>query len=383
MHQVAAAHNSEYSSPPQVVYSAPGSIALFGEHAESVGGTVMVGAVSQRMTVAISRRHDSSLRFYSMNFGERKKTSINTLKWRREDRWANNSKGVIAGLLEMGCKLPGLEVTIGGNVPIHVGMASSSAICVATAAALNQLLELGLSRQDMIRLAVEAESVFQQRPVGSAAAAAAVLAQPGQVMLWNSDIWTHRMLTFFGPSVTLMWVDPQVPTTEEEIAMVDQRLEEARGCSGFIGDIPGGEGLLRSGDQADTAAIGSMPEEVRRGCKHLRDDEARIAEAVQALEQADPIRFGKCLYRSHESLRDLYEISNPEIDWLVRRRDQSAGILGGRRIGFGAAASMVVLLEHAAVPEYEEKLQEYERIFGFRPHWKILHFGGGLESVPS
>ncbi|MFW6362218.1 MAG: galactokinase [Spirochaeta sp.] len=377
MNQVVEAHKKEFAVDPNVSYCAPGTIALFGEHAESAGGTVMIGAIERFMTVAVSRRRDNSLRFYSSTFQERKKTSISTLKWRREDRWANNSKGVIYGLLQMGFTVPGLEFTIGGDVPSGVGLGSSTAICVATAAALNDLLDLQLSQHEIIRLAVEAETLFQQRPAGAAAAAAALMIQPGQLMLWESSSWRYRLLPFFSGNIVLLWIDPQVPTTEEEIEMVQQRHEEARGCLDFLSDTPVTEGLLRLGDDIGPAGLGEMSEEVRRGCKHLRDDEARLQDAVQAIEQDDPVKFGKCLQRSHESLRDLYEISNPEIDWLVRRRDTVPGVLGGRRTGIGASASIIILMEQNALDGYMEKLQEYERIFGFHPIHQQLALSGG------
>ena len=377
MNRVQSAHSQEYSKAPDVAVSAPGTVPLFGEHSESAGGNVMICAVQQRMSVAVSRRSDNSLRFFSATLGERKKTSVATLKWRREDRWANNCKGVIASLQSRNYTVPGLEFTIDGNVPAKVGLGSSSAICIATVVALNKLLKLGLSTADMIAVAVEAESAFQSSVVSSAAVAASLLSKPGHIMVWNPQSGQYSYYPFFSSVSRLIWIDPQVPTTREEIRMIQQRLSEAQGCVDLLVNNSTQDSLLRLSDADLAHGIGTMPEDVRRGCLHLRDDESRLTDAVAALEHHDPHRFGKLLYRSHDSLRDLYEISNPEIDWLVRRRDTVPGVYGGRRVGFGASASLVVLIEHSALDDYIDKLPEYERIFGFTPRWNIIDLSGG------
>ncbi|GAB6091303.1 galactokinase [Spirochaeta dissipatitropha] len=377
MNKVVTAHRREFSAVPDLAISAPGTISFLGEHSESAGGRVLIGALEERMTVAVSVRKDTSLRFYSETFDERKKTSISTLKWRREDRWANNSKGVIFGFMERGIKVPGLEVTIGGDVPNQVGLGSSSAICVATAVALDRLLQTSMSADELIRISVEAESVFQDLSSGKASCAAALLSEPGSLMIWDSSSDSSSTVPFVLPDTKILWVDPQVPITAEEREMVEQRLKEAQGCVDILNERMIPDGLLRSGETGIPKGMGSMPEDVRRGCKHLRDDEQRLSEAILALQERDAARFGRCLYRSHDSLRDLYEISNPEIDWLVRRRDAVSGVLGGRRTGINASASIVLLVQHDAIDEYMEKLQEYERIFGFTPNWRLLSLAGG------
>ena len=100
--QIIVHHESEYGEKPSVITSAPGKVDLLGEHGEVSQGYVLSLAIDRRFYIAASLRSDNSLRFFSANLNERKKSTIAGLKYKREDRWANYSKGVIDALIHMG-----------------------------------------------------------------------------------------------------------------------------------------------------------------------------------------------------------------------------------------------------------------------------------------
>ena len=112
----------------------------YGEHTDYNEGYVLQAALNRSVEVAVSRRKDNSLKFLPPDLNERKRTTIANLKYKREDRWANYPKGVIYLLLQMGTEIRGLDITIRGTVPFGIGLGASAALCVATVAALRQLL---------------------------------------------------------------------------------------------------------------------------------------------------------------------------------------------------------------------------------------------------
>ena len=93
--QIISLHEKEYGAAPTAIASAPGKVDLLGEHAEYAQGFVLSLGIDRRFFVAASQRTDNSLRFFSANLNERKKSTIAGLKYKREDRWANYCKGVI------------------------------------------------------------------------------------------------------------------------------------------------------------------------------------------------------------------------------------------------------------------------------------------------
>ena len=112
MKQVNDAHETEYEALPDVVVSAPGRFHLLGEHSWFCKDKTLSMAVNLPVYVAVSIREDSSLRFYFPQLNERKRASLTSLKFRREDRWANAVKAIIYGFTSGGFDLKGMNITI-------------------------------------------------------------------------------------------------------------------------------------------------------------------------------------------------------------------------------------------------------------------------------
>ncbi|MDR3167159.1 MAG: galactokinase, partial [Treponema sp.] len=93
----------------------------------------------------------------------------------------------------------------------------------------------------------------------------------------------------------------------------------------------------------------------------------RVYDAEQVIKKADFSVLTKLIFHSHESLRDLYEVSCPEIDWLVKRAQEIDGVLGSRMTGQGFGGCTYTILNETAITEYQRRLEDYERIFGFHP----------------
>jgi galactokinase len=114
-------------------------------------------------------------------------------------------------------------------------------------------------------------------------------------------------------------------------------------------------------------SMGNLPEEIRRRCMHIVQELSRVGDAEDALKKADLAAFSKLSYHSHESLRDLYEVSCPEIDWLVKRAQELEGVLCSRMTGDGFGGCTFTFIKEAVIDDYKKRLEDYERIFGFHP----------------
>ncbi|GHV81337.1 hypothetical protein AGMMS49944_31280 [Spirochaetia bacterium] len=114
-------------------------------------------------------------------------------------------------------------------------------------------------------------------------------------------------------------------------------------------------------------SMGDLSEEVRRRSMHVVQEIHRVYEAEDALKRQDFPLLSKVLLHSHESLRDLYEVSCPEIDWLVKRAQEIDGVIGSRMTGQGFGGCTYTIIPESAMGEYRRRLEDYERIFGFHP----------------
>jgi galactokinase len=116
---------------------------------------------------------------------------------------------------------------------------------------------------------------------------------------------------------------------------------------------------------------------------HIVQELSRVNDAGEALKKGDLPALTRLFFHSHESLRDLYEVSCPEIDWLVKRAQEIDGVLGSRMTGQGFGGCTYTLISENAVEEYRRRLDDYERIFGFHPLTYEVRIAGGARVVPA
>jgi galactokinase len=156
-------HRKEYEiddGGAVVVAEAPGRIHYLGEHGESKAALLLSSAIDRCIRVAVSARKDNSLRFFAADLGERKRTTLVNLKYKREDRWSNYIKVAIHVFAELGYPVKGLNFTVAGNIPQQIGLASSSAIEVAAAIALRGFLKASVSDRELLSRLNASQLVF-------------------------------------------------------------------------------------------------------------------------------------------------------------------------------------------------------------------------------
>ena len=128
-------------------------------------------------------------------------------------------------------------------------------------------------------------------------------------------------------------------------------------------------------------SMGNLPEEIRRRSMHIVQEIRRVSDADDSLKRSDLSSFTKIISHSHESLRDLYEVSCPEIDWLVKRAQEINGVVASRMTGHGFGGCTYTFIREEVVEEYKKRLEDYERIFGFHPVIHEMKLASGCRVV--
>jgi len=373
--QITFHHENEYGAKPFVIASAPGKLDLLGEVSQ---GIVLSFPIDRRFYVAASRRADSSLRFYSVNFKERKKSTIAGLKFKKEDRWANYSKGVIDALINMGFGVRGMNLTFLSEVPMGIGLASSSAFTVAAACGIEELLELHLSDAQIVEAARYSESHFMNLYEDIRSPMLSYHTRSGH--LAHFDVRTLKMdyIPFPPYPAAMLVTDSRVPgnMADEVKYEID---ESCRECVQVLDPEDTGLMLEDLSREDLSSMIEGLSERSRRVCLHIIRENARINEFRKSLKNQTHEIAGRVLIRSHESLRDLLEISCPELDWLVKRAVETEGVYGSRMVGRGYGGCTITFLDERLKGGYEERLEEYDRIFGFKASVFQVKPGDGVQ----
>jgi len=381
MNDIVRFHTAEYGHEPEVIVSAPAAISLMGEHTDYNDGRVLGFAVDRYLTVGVSRREDLSLRFYSANLNERKRTTVPNIKFKREDRWANYQKGVLHELLQLGYKLPGMEFTVSSSIEPGIGMGSSASLGVASAFAVSKLLGANLSEFQIIQSATMAESAFVgiEQPLSDQLVTTA--ARKGRVILLDLHTLEYEHIRYVSEDIKLILTASNVPVVSPHEELRERRLKCGE-CVALFKDRNLGSKLSEFTSTDLHNSMGMVPEELRRICLHVIEENERVSEAAAFLKRPDLVSFGRLMNRSHESLRDNYEVSCPEIDWLVKRAWEVEGVLGSRLIGPGFGGCTLSLIKSEAVDEYREHIKEYDRIFGFSPQVTVIDIVDGVREAP-
>ncbi|MCX7026915.1 MAG: galactokinase [Spirochaetes bacterium] len=382
MKDIFAIHQAEYETLPVNVASAPAVVKLLGEHTASSEGLVLAAAISFEMRVAVSLRKDSSIRFFAADLGERKRASVGSLKYKREDRWANHVKSIYDYMGRMyDFQGKGLNVTISGSIPPGLGLGISAAVNSASALALSGLFGLNLRNEEISELACKAQSVFFEKPVPIFDYLA--MTSPGIRSLSIIDTRTakRRGVQFLDSSWNLVLTDSRVPRTSTEVEL-KQRVEDSTKCLHYL--APRGGRTLRDIKMSELDDLmGVLPEAVRRRCMHIVEETGRVFESEEALARQDAMAFGRIINKSHASLRNHYEISCPEVDWLVKRSQELEGVLCSRMTGPGFGGCIASIMKTEALDEFKKRLEEYERIFGFKAQLYETAINGGMRLVSS
>lgn len=371
MREIGPIHREEYEAEIErnesvVVAEAPGRVHFLGEHGEAGAGLLMSASINRHVRVAVSLRRDNSLRFYAADLGERKRTTLINLKYKREDRWANFIKLAIHGFADRGFPVKGLNFTLAGDIPQQVGLASSSAIEIASAVALRALFNADMDDAELLTLISEASIAFFGRDEHPLDHLIALSSRSGHFLVVDEVARTVRRIPLPFKGYRILLTDSRVPRFGVDSELKGRRSDIKKGLD-ILSHKRQGASFRDYAAEDLMESMGSLPEQIRRRCLHVVHELRRVSDAEEALRKADLPSFAKTVYHSHESLRDLYEVSCPEVDWLIKRAQEIDGVLCSRMTGQGFGGCTYTLVAETAVEEYKRRLEDYERIFGFKP----------------
>ncbi|MDR1178583.1 MAG: galactokinase [Spirochaetaceae bacterium] len=369
MKDIGPLHRAEYETEADqnnriVIGEAPGRIHYLGEHGEPGWGMFLSSAINRSVQAAVSLRKDNSLRFFAADLGERKRTTLINLKYKREDRWANYIKVAVHAFAERGFPIKGLNFTISGDIPQQIGLASSSAIEVAAAVALKGFFQARISDRELLGMLSSSASLFFGKQFNPVDYLIALSARKDHFLIVDEEKLEARTVKVPLGGYKILLMDSRVPRmgVEEELK---HRVQDIRRGLDFLSNKREGASFRDYVTSDIMESMGNLPEQIRRRCLHIVKELQRVEECQDILRKGDFASLSRLILHSHESLRDLYEVSCPEIDWLVKRAQETEGVVGSRMTGEGFGGCTYTIVDARAVDAFNHRLEDYERIFGF------------------
>jgi galactokinase len=341
---VRALFRERYGREPSVSL-APGRVNLIGEHTDYNDGFVLPVAIDRYCALAFSPNRDGLLRGYSLVERDERAVPLDAIA--RTNSWLDYAAGVVWAYGADGVALPGMDFVVGGDVPIGAGLSSSAAFELATARALMDITSASWDAARAARIAQRAENDFVAVPCGIMDQMAASVSTEGCAMLLDCRDLSFKVVPI--PSDLLVVVlDTGTRRSVGESAYRDRRslCVEAAAALG----VP----ALRD---ATVEMLERLPDPLRRRALHVVEENRRTLDLVEALRHGDERRIRALMKGSHESLRDLYEVSTPALDRMVEIASRHPAAVGARMTGAGFGGCAVALVRAPAVDDFARDVE--------------------------
>lgn len=354
----------EFGQPPTVVTSAPGRVTVIGDHTDYTQGLSLVLPTAHTTFVAVRPRTDGTLRMVSGNPppGEpvRWAGTLADLTPHRSTDWPDYLCGVVWALGERGYPTTGLDVAVIGCLPLGAGVGASASLTCAFARACDRAWGLALDSDsgaiELAEAAWDAESDYVGFPCGRLDTHTILRCGADQAVMLDfttaPPTLTLYPLYFHHYGLRILVID----TRDRRDDWMDEFVRRSREA-GLAALELGVASLRELADAADgVARVSTIAEDVlRRRARHAVTEDRRVAAAAAALGGLAPaherfVEIGALMLASHESLRDDYDASTPQLDLAVSAAT-AGGALGARLAGAGFGGSAIALVRATAAEQ--------------------------------
>ncbi|WP_304062298.1 galactokinase [Pedobacter glucosidilyticus] len=346
----------KFNEPPLVVCS-PGRVNLIGEHTDYNMGFVLPAAVNKAAYMAISKRDDDKIVLVAADMDDEIETSLNNYSF-SEKGWPNYVICIVDQLLKANKQIKGFNAVISGDVPLGAGMSSSAALECAVAYALNELYNLQLSKIDIVKIAQKGENEFVGVKCGIMDQFASVFGKKGHVIKLDCRSLEYEYVPFELKGIKIVLFDSMVKHSlasseynvrssqcQEGVSIIQQKYPEVK----FLRDA--------TIEMVEECLHDASPDIYNR-CKYVVEENNRLLAACADLEAGNIEAFGQKMYETHKGLSELYEVSCPELDFIVSCTKKEEAILGARMMGGGFGGCVISLVKEAHLDEVIKRVKE-------------------------
>ena len=329
----------QFKTKPLIVFS-PGRINLIGEHTDYNDGFSFPAAINKGIALAVSKSALNVSRVYAINKEELYEFTTENIKPLLDGGWKNYVLGVVAELQNLGKKLGNFNSVFAGNIPGGAGMSSSAALENSLVYGLNDLFELGLTKNEMILVSQKAEHNFAGVKCGIMDQYASMFGVKKSALLLDCRTIESKPYKIDFKEYKLMLINTNVKHDLSESAYNDRR-EVCEKISSLL-QIS----ALRDASKEDLdELIGKISDEEYQKALYIINENNRVKQFSEAINKDDIAALGDLLYQSHEGLSTKYKVSCEELDFLVDSAKECPNVLGARMMGGGFGGCTINLVK--------------------------------------
>lgn len=344
--QIAERYSSVFGDAPTHIVRSPGRINIIGEHTDYNEGFVLPTAIDKAIYVGVGKRNDAVIRLYAEDFEEYFEVALADI--RPVDKgWPNYVLGVVNQLVLRGEAVGGFDMYIDGDVPLGAGLSSSAALECAAGFALNVLFDLKIDRVDIAKIGQLAEHTYAGVKCGIMDQFASVMSKAGHVVKLDCRDLSFSYKPLELGDYAILLLNTNVKHSLASTAYNDRRASCEEGVRLVQQHFPEVNSLRDVTLDMLEAHVKPVDLDMYTKCRFVVEENERLNRACDALEQGDLDRLGEQLFRAHEGLSKEYEVSCPELDFLVDYVKAFPEVIGARMMGGGFGGCTINLVKQS------------------------------------
>ena len=343
----------------------PGRVNLIGEHIDYLGGLVLPTAISLGVTALIRPNDSNKVAIHSTDFNETIELDLSSLPTLKQNRWSDFVLGVVLHLKQNGLDVGGCDLLIDSNLPKGSGLSSSAALEVLCYFMFSSVF--GNSKIDKVKMALDCQQIeneFIGVNCGIMDQFAVANGKENHGIVLNCNSLEHEFVSLNLKKYSLLIINTNKPRALAESAYNQRRKE----CDEALRIIASNH-LIENLVDATLDDLELISDSIlEKRTRHAITEQTRVKQSVEALNAGKLIEFGKLMNESHQSLRDDFQVSCAELDFMVAELQKSDACVGARMTGAGFGGCCIALVKTQGVSALSKTLTEaYKLRFNLVP----------------
>ena len=337
-----------FKTKPILIFS-PGRINIIGEHTDYNDGFVFPAAVNKGIAAAIQKTDANLSIAYALDMDSKVEFDLDKLKPLTEGNWENYVFGVVSEILNRNKVIGNFNIVFKGNIPGGAGMSSSAALENSVVFGLNELFNLGLTKQDMILISQKAEHNYVGVKCGIMDQYASMFGIKNNALLLDCRTIESKPYEIDFKDHQLMLINTNV-----KHSLSDSAYNDRRSACENIAELLGVK-ALRDASVIDMESIKDKvtPENFQKALYIIQENN-RVVMASKAIEDNDLGTLGSLIFQSHNGLQHQYKVSCDELDFLVEQAKKNKHVLGARMMGGGFGGCTINLIAKNEAKSFTE-----------------------------